>query len=131
MKKLALTICAAMGIAAAASADGYVRVARQLPSAAAGTNAVVAVKLGGKAVQPLAFDLFGGTASSGTVTAYQIRNVAGGPVTNVVKATASCAATNAVSVADYRGYLYAGEPLYFKFSEAAGGTLVVYGQTKE
>jgi hypothetical protein len=121
-------------LAYTALADANIRVSKKLPAAAGGTNAVVAVSFNaqpGTAVEPIAFDLFGGTASSGTVTAYQIRDFGGSPVTNTLKAAASCAATNAFTVADYRGYCYANEPVYFKFSLAAGGQLVIYAKTKE
>ena len=130
MKKLTLAL-ALVALAVSVYADGAVRVYRKLP--AAGTNAVVQVKFGqsAKAVEPVAFDLLGGTASSGTVAVYQIRNVGGTVVTNTLQSAAACAATNTITVSDPRGYCYANEPLYFKFSLTAGGQLVIYGKTKE
>lgn len=133
MKNIILSIAILGALALSAFADGSIRVARRLPEAVNGTNAVVAVKFNqsGAAVKPVAFDLFGGTASSGTVTAYQVRHFGGATVTNVVKSAAACAATNAFTVADLRSYCYANEPLYFKFSLAAGGYLVIYAEKKE
>ena len=132
MKNIILSIAILGALAVSAFADGSIRVARRLPEAVNGTNAVVAVKFNQSgAVKPVAFDLFGGTASSGTVTAYQVRHFGGATVTNVVKSAAACAATNAFTVADFRSFCYANEPLYFKFSLAAGGYLVIYAEKKE
>ena len=133
MKNIILSLAILGAVAVSAFADGNIRVAKRLPEAANGTNAVVAVKFNqsGTAVKPVAFDLYGGTASSGTVTAYQIRNFGGTVVTNTLKSAASCAATNALTVSDARGYCYANEPLYFKFSLADGGYIVIYAETKE
>ena len=135
MKKFICTLAIAAVVAVSAFADGNVRTTARIPDAAHGTNAVVAVRFGGPAarfaVQPLAFDIIGDTVSSGNVTAYQIRNFGGVATTNVLKAAAACAATNACSVADFRAYCYGNEPVYFQFTLATGGTLVLYGQTKE
>ena len=133
-KLSAILMALAVGaIAYSAFADANVRLSRKLPAAADGTNAVVAVKFNveGATVEPLAFDLYGGTASSGTVVAYQIRSFGGVTSTNVLHASASCAATNALTVADFRSYCYANEPIYFAFSLADGGQLVLYGKIKE
>lgn len=132
MKNIILSIAIVAALAVSALADSSIRVAKRLPEAANGTNAVVAVKFNqAKAVKPLAFDIYGGTASSGTVEAYQIRSFGGAVVTNTVKASADCAATNAFTVADFRSFCYANEPVYFKFSLADGGYLVIYAETKE
>ncbi len=132
MKSTILAFCMALGIAAAAFADGIVRVAKPIPAAAQGTNAVVAVKFSTqRAVNPVVFDVFGPTVSSGTVTAYQLRHYGQIVETNTLFAAAAPSATNAFTVATPRGFCYGNEPVYFKFTLAAGGYLVVYGETKE
>lgn len=131
MKKSFIIAAAAAALSFAAFADSPARVIKQLPDAANGTNAVVAVQFAkGAAVEPVAFDIYGGTASSGTVTAYIVRQFAGTAVTNTVKAAASCAATNVISAVSIQNNVYSGEKLLFKFSAANGGTLVVYGKRK-
>ena len=132
MKKF-LAFCLFAVAASAIYADGYVRVARRIPPAASGTNAVVSVRFGDAdhAIEPVAFDITGATAASGQVSAYQIRDIGGTLATNTVKAAADCAATNAISVASFKGYCYGNEPLYFKFTLATGGFLTVYGKVKE
>lgn len=128
-----LALCLFIVAASVMYADGYVRVVKRIPPAASGTNAVVSVRFGDstRAVEPVAFDISGATASSGQVSAYQIRDLGGTLTTNTVKAAADCAATNAISVASFKGYCYGNEPLYFKFTLATGGYLTVYGKVKE
>lgn len=132
MRNLILSIAIVAALAVSAFADGALRVAKPLPSVAHGTNAVVAVKFATqRAVKPLAFDVYGSTVSSGTVTAYQLRQYGSTVETNTLFSAAAPASTNAFTVATPRGFCFGNEPIYFKFTLAAGGYLVVYGETKE
>lgn len=131
MKKSFFIAAVAAALSFAAFAESPARIIKPLPDAANGTNAVVAVQFAkGNAVAPVAFDIYGGTASSGTVEAYIVRQFNGTAVTNTLKAAASCAATNVFSSVSVQNHVYSGEKLVFKFSAANGGTLVVYGDRK-
>ena len=127
MKKTILMFAVAAAAVVSALADQPVRAYKTVP---AGTNVVVAVRFApDQTVNPTAYDIAG--VSGGTCAVYSIRNVNGSPVTNTYVSATDVAATNAISNADAKKYLY-GDQLLFLFSLVeTPGQIWVYGDAKQ